>query len=53
MSSPADKHDKLLSIWNERGREPVIPVPQYERPDYGFMPARVKEYVFRESEVKK
>lgn len=47
MSSLADKHARLMQLWDERGREPVIPVPQYERPDYGFMPARVKEYAFK------
>ena len=51
MSEYADRHARLWQLWEDRGRGPVIPViPQYERPDYGYCPARTKDYAFRKEE---
>ena len=50
MSKRADRHQELMALWNQIGRDPVVQVPQYERADGNccqYYRPRVDRYAFR------
>jgi len=47
---PKTRHEELMELWQQRGREKIPVVPQYERANFGFFPSRVKDYSFRDDE---
>ena len=51
MSRRADRHQELLALWQAKGRDPVVPVPQYERADgmaiSQYFRPRIDRYAFQ------
>lgn len=51
MSEKSDRHAELMALWQAKGRDPVVQVPQYERADgmavSQYFRPRVDRYAFQ------